>query len=122
MTQLLADLRYGTTAVNCWTGVGYPTANATWGAYPGHALDDIQSGRGVVHNALLLARPERTIVRGPFRPAPRSLLAGEMALTPNPPWFVNNRTAATTGERLVHFSAKPGWGRLLSVFASAVRG
>ena len=37
-------------------------------------IDDVQSGIGTVHNALLIDRPERTIVRGPFRPFQRSSL------------------------------------------------
>ncbi|MFH8342648.1 hypothetical protein [Streptomyces sp. AM6-12] len=77
-------LRYGTIAVNAWTGVGYATPRATWGAYPGHTLDRIQSGIGVVHNALLLAGTERTLVTGPFRPAPRSILHGEASISPKP--------------------------------------
>lgn len=120
--QLVAQLRYGTIGINAWTGVGYLTPYATWGAFPGHRLDDVQSGIGVVHNAALLARPERTVVRGPFRPAPRSLLHGEWTLTPKPPWFVDNRTAATTGRRLARFAARPALRRLPAVFASALRG
>jgi acyl-CoA reductase-like NAD-dependent aldehyde dehydrogenase len=120
--ELLAGLRYGTIAVNAWTGVGYLSPFATWGAFPGHRADDIQSGTGVVHNGLLLARTERTVVRGPFRPFPRSWATGSLALTPVPPWFVHNRTAATTGERLVRFSAAPRWRKLPGVFASALRG
>lgn len=120
--ELLAGLRYGTIAVNAWTGVGYLSPFATWGAFPGHPAEDIQSGHGVVHNALLLARPERTVVRGPFRPFPRSWATGSLALTPVPPWFVHNRTAATTGERLTRFSAAPRWRKLPGVFASALRG
>lgn len=54
------------------------------GRLHGHRLDDIQSGIGVIHNALLPAT-ERTIVSGPFRPFPRSVLHGEMALAPTPP-------------------------------------
>ena len=73
LRDTIARLRYGTIGVNAWTGVGYLTARATWGAFPGHPLDDIASGRGVVHNALLLHRPERTVVYGPFRPLPRSV-------------------------------------------------
>ena len=42
-------------AVNAWTAVGFLTAAASWGAFPGHTLDDVQSGIGVVHNALLLS-------------------------------------------------------------------
>jgi acyl-CoA reductase-like NAD-dependent aldehyde dehydrogenase len=120
--DIVADLRYGTIAINAWTAVGYLTANATWGAFPGHPLDNIESGAGVVHNALLLARPERTVVQGPFRPAPRSILHGEWTLTPKPAWFVNNRTAATTGKRLTKLSVAPSLRRLPAVFASALRG
>ena len=118
----VAALRYGTIGINAWTGVGYLTADATWGAFPGHTLDDVQSGIGVVHNALLLEDPERTVVEGPFRPAPRSLLNREWAISPNPPWFVDNKTAATTGRLLVAFEARPRWSALPGIFASALRG
>ena len=106
----IAELRYGTVAVNAWTGLGYLTPRATWGAFPGHPLADIQSGQGVVHNALLLADTERTVVRGPFRPLVK------------PPWFATNRTAAVTGRRLTGFAARPRWSALPAIFASALRG
>ncbi|OKH94898.1 aldehyde dehydrogenase family protein [Streptomyces uncialis] len=122
LDEAIARLRYGTVAVNAWTGVGYLTATASWGAFPGHTVDDVQSGIGVVHNALLLDGPERTVVRGPFRPAPRSLLHGEPSLSPKPPWFVTNRTAATTGRLLSGFAAAPRWSALPGIFASALRG
>ena len=102
--------------------MGYLAASATWGAFPGHPLDDIQSGSGIVHNALLLANTERTVVHGPFRPFPRSMMHGEMTISPKPPWFVNNRTAATTGRRLTRFAAKPRWAALPEIFISALRG
>ncbi|MEU0987872.1 aldehyde dehydrogenase family protein [Streptomyces sp. NPDC005953] len=122
LDDAIARLRYGTVAVNAWTGVGYLTATASWGAFPGHTIDDVQSGIGVVHNAVLLDGPERTVVRGPFRPAPRSLLTGEPSLSPKPPWFVTNRTAATTGRLLAEFAAAPRWSALPAIFASALRG
>ncbi|GGC57833.1 aldehyde dehydrogenase [Hoyosella rhizosphaerae] len=122
LDQAIEDLHYGTVALNAWTGVGYLTARATWGAFPGHTLNDVQSGIGVVHNAFLIDKPERTVVYGPFRPAPRSLLNRELALSPRPPWFVTNTTAATTGRRLTEFSANPSWVKLPGIFASALRG
>ncbi|WP_144127680.1 aldehyde dehydrogenase family protein [Catellatospora sichuanensis] len=122
LRERIARLRYGTIGVNAWTAVGYLAARATWGAYPGHTLDDVQSGRGVVHNALLLHRPERTVVSGPFRPLPRSIMTGEFSIMPKPPWFVTNRTAATTGRRLAGFAARPRWAALIGIFASALRG
>ncbi|HEY5854314.1 MAG TPA: aldehyde dehydrogenase family protein [Aldersonia sp.] len=120
--QCIARLRYGTVAVNAWTGVGFLTARAHWGAFPGHTLEDIQSGRGVVNNALLIDDTERTVVYGPFRPAPRSLRHGEISLTPKPAWFVSNKTAATTGRRLTEFANQPSWLGLPAIFASALRG
>ncbi|WP_431955470.1 aldehyde dehydrogenase family protein [Nocardia lijiangensis] len=118
----VAELRYGTIAINAWTGLGYLTARASWGAFPGHTLTDVQSGIGVVHNALLIAEPERTVVRGPFRPSPRSLLHGELSISPKPPWFVTNRTGATTLRRLTDFAKNPGVAALPPIFASALRG
>lgn len=118
----VADLRYGTIAINAWTGVGYATSRATWGAYPGHTLDDVQSGIGIVHNALLLDHTERTIVTGPFRPAPRSILNGEASISPKPPWFVTNTTAAHTGRLLTEFAANPRWQDLPALLTSALRG
>ncbi|NDZ96241.1 aldehyde dehydrogenase [Streptomyces sp. SID6673] len=120
--SMIAALRYGTIAVNAWTGVGFLSAAATWGAFPGHSLDDVQSGIGVVHNAFLLADTERTVVRGPFRPAPRSVLHGEWSISPKPPWFVTNRTAATTGRLLADFAGAPSPLKLPAIFASALRG
>lgn len=122
LDRAVAALRYGTVAINAWTAVGYLTPRATWGAFPGHTLADAQSGLGVVHNGLLLADTERTVVRGPFRPFPRSIATGVPAISPKPPWFVTNRTASTTGRRLARFAARPAWRRLPAIFASALRG
>lgn len=121
-TQAVADLRYGTIAINAWTGVGYLTPQATWGAFPDHTLEDIQSGIGVVHNALLLDHVERTVVTGPFRASPRSLLHGERSISPKPPWFVTNKTAAHTGRLLTDFAARPRWRSLPAIIASALHG
>ena len=120
--EALARLEYGTIAVNAWTGVGFFTANAPWGAFPGHTLQDVQSGIGVVHNAYLLRDTERTVVRGPFRPFPRSIAGGEFSLSPRPPWFVTAATARRTGQLLTRFMSAPSWAKLPGIFASAFRG
>jgi len=117
----LARLRYGTIAVNAWTSVGFSFPGATWGAFPGHDLADVGSGIGVVHNAFLLDWPERTVVTGPFRPFPRSVLGGEWSLFPKPPWFLTARSALETGRRLTVYAARPGWGRLLATLLTAFR-
>ena len=91
--------------MNAWTGAGYLLPRTSWGAFPGHTYADIQSGIGVVHNALFLDRPEKSVVRAPFRPFPRSLAEGELTLAPRPPWFVTNKTADVTTRRLTAFAA-----------------
>jgi aldehyde dehydrogenase (NAD(P)+) len=122
LDEAIADLRYGTVGVNCWSGVGFLTPRASWGAFPGHTASDIESGTGVVHNALLVDRIERTVLRGPFRPAPRALFHGELTLSPKPPWFVTNRTSAVTARRLTAFAGKPRLRLLPGILVSALRG
>jgi aldehyde dehydrogenase (NAD(P)+) len=117
----IAALRYGSIAINSWTGFAFLAAGASWGAFPGHTLDNVQSGVGVVHNALLLDHTERTVVTGPFRPFPRSVVHGEFALFPKPPWFVTARSAAITGRRLTEFAKKPSWLKMPGIFAAAFR-
>ncbi|TSI16008.1 aldehyde dehydrogenase family protein [Brevibacterium aurantiacum] len=112
-------LRYGSIAINAWTGLAFLASTATWGAFPGHTLEDVQSGIGVVHNGLLIPHTERTVVSGPFRPFPRSIVGGEFALFPKPPWFVTARSAARTGRALTAFSAAPSWAKLPGIFLSA---
>jgi hypothetical protein len=100
--RAIADLHYGTVAINAWTAFGFLTPTATWGAFPGGTLDDAPSGIGIVHNAFLLDRVERTVVRGPFRPFPRSASSAMrgygLSVLPKPPWFVTSRTGAAVCE------------------------
>lgn len=114
-------LHYGAIGINAWTGLAFLTSTATWGAYPGHSLDDVQSGIGVVHNGLLIPHTERTVISGPFRPFPRSVVGGEFSLFPKPPWFVTARSAARTGRALTKFAAAPSWAKLPGIFFHAFR-
>lgn len=118
----IADLRYGTIGVNGWVGVAFLLPQGTWGAFPGHADNDIQSGRGVVHNALQFDKPERTVVYAPFEPFPRCLTKGRFSLLPKPPWFVTHRRAAEVGRRLTRFAVDPGLSHLPGIFVAALRG
>jgi aldehyde dehydrogenase (NAD(P)+) len=122
LDESIARLHYGGVGVNCWSGVAYLAPRATWGGFPRSDLRNAQSGIGVVHNALLLQRPERSVARGPFRPLPRSLAHGQLTLSPKPPWFVTNRTAHLTAKRLTQFEFSPGWQHLPGIFTAALRG
>lgn len=68
--RAIARLRYGTVVVNNYGGIAYYLGVAPWGAFPGHHRRDIQSGIGVVQNALMLDRVQKSVVRCPFRQTP----------------------------------------------------
>lgn len=120
--EAVAALRSGTIAINAWTGLAFTLPGAPWGAFPGNTVDDVGSGIGVVHNGFLFDGPERTVVTGPFRPAPRSLVRGELAISPKPPWFSTARTGARTSELMTGLAGAPSWRRLPRIVASAMRG
>ena len=119
---LIAQLRYGSIAINAWTGVGFLIAPATWGAFPGHTLADVQSGIGVVHNTMLFDKPQRTVVEAPFKPFPRNLLSGSFAMLPRPPWFITNRRANVLGKLLTAFQYRPSFLKIPLIFINALRG
>lgn len=106
----IADLRYGGIGVNVWPGVIYGLVSPTWGAYPGHTPEDIQSGTGVVHNAFLFDHPEKSVVRAPFR------------IRPTPAWFADHKNLLELGRRLVAFEAAPSWRGVVRVATAALKG
>lgn len=120
--ELIGQFHYGCVAINAWAGLGFLLPQTPWGAFPGHTLDDVQSGIGTVHNTFMFDYPERTVVQAPWAPFPRSILTGEFTLLPKPPWFITNRTAHKMGDALTRFQYKPGWKGLPALFASALRG
>ncbi len=103
-------------------GAAFLVARAAWGAYPGHSYADVQSGIGVVHNALMFDKPLKTVVSAPFRPFPRSIRHGENTLFPKPPWFLTNKTSESTARKLTEFAAAPSAAKLPAIFTSALRG
>ena len=109
--RAVANLRYGTVGVNNWAGAGFVLAVPTWGAFPGHTLENIQSGTGVVHNTLMFSRPQKSVVRGPFR----SLLT--------PPWFVTQgKVARNVFPKLVDFEAEPSVWKVPGILWAAIKG
>jgi len=120
--RAIAALRYGGIGINVWVGAAFLLPRAAWGAYPGHSYTDVQSGIGVVHNALMFDKPLKTVVSAPFHPFPRSLPSGENTLFPKPPWFLTNKTSESTARKLTEFAAAPSAVKLPALFTSALRG
>lgn len=107
--DLLAELRYGGIAVNCWAGVIFGLASTSWGAYPGHTLDDVVSGIGVVHNTYMIDHPQKSVVRGPFRPQVKHL------------WDPTHKTAHILGPKVCSFERSPSVFKLLGLALSAMK-
>ncbi len=109
--RALDNLRYGTIGVNYWAGSSFSLGATTWGAFPGHEISDIQSGTGVVHNSLLFAQAQKSVVRGAFRSIP------------TPPWFVTRGTAErNVFAKLAAIEAEPAFWKLPGVIWSALGG
>ncbi|MEM9697141.1 MAG: NAD-dependent aldehyde dehydrogenase, partial [Myxococcota bacterium] len=108
--QAIADLRYGGIAINCWSGLNYGLVNATWGAFPGHPLDDIESGQGVVHNGLLLDHPQKSVVRAPF------------IMKPTPAWMTDHRNNLAVGRLMTAFEHRPQWRKIPAIAFQALKG
>jgi len=111
LENALAELRYGTVAINHWPAAGYALATAPWGGHPSATLADVQSGSGWVHNSLLLDANviEKTVQRGPLRAFPA------------PPYFPGHRSLHLLGRALADFEAEPSATGLASVGYFAVR-
>ncbi len=109
--RAVANLRYGSVGINYWGGISFVLGTTTWGAFPGHPLYDIQSGTGVVHNTLMFARPQKAVLRAPFR------------IFPKPTWFVTRgKQASKVFPKLVEFEAAPSPLKVPSIVWDAITG
>jgi acyl-CoA reductase-like NAD-dependent aldehyde dehydrogenase len=108
--EAIANLRYGSIGLNLWHALSFALGTTVWGAYPGHALNDIQSGRGFVGNAYMFERPQKSVVRGPF------------VARPAPAWFATNKNGADVMGRLLDFEVNPSWMKLPGLFRAALKG
>lgn len=110
LDRAVEELRYGGVGVNCWPGLIYGLVSPTWGAFPGHAAEDIQSGVGVVHNTHMFDHPEKTVVTAPFRQFPA------------PPYVGGVANLVELGQRMFELERSGRWGALGSVAMAALKG
>jgi hypothetical protein len=107
--RAVADLRYGAIEVIAWHALAFAIGTTTWGAYPGRPRTDIQFGSGVVGNAAMFDRPQKSVVRGPFRVRPR------------PPWFATSTGQLGVMRRFVAFEADPSAAKFPGLLLAALR-
>jgi acyl-CoA reductase-like NAD-dependent aldehyde dehydrogenase len=108
--RAIARLRYGTVAINAYPGMSFAFGSPPWGAYPGSTLDNIQSGRGWVHNTAMLEGIEKTVMRFP------------LTMFPKPAYFPTNRNAHHTMQSLIALDTNASWAKLPAVMWNAMRG
>ncbi|PZV14937.1 MAG: NAD-dependent aldehyde dehydrogenase [Leptolyngbya sp.] len=110
LDEAISQLHYGAIGINVWTGMMFMLAGATWGAFPGNPLDNIRSGRGIVHNAYLFDHPQKTVLYAPFR------------IFPTPTWFADHKNLRQVAMRYANLIAKPSLDKFLSVVLAALTG
>ena len=112
LERAVRRLRYGTVAVNCWPAYGFVFGTTPWGGFPGQPLHDIRSGRGFVHNTLMID-PEQIEKSVVWHPTAHLL---------KPAYFPTHRGTVKMGRGLVALEAARKWSALPGIVAAAVRG
>lgn len=107
--EAIARLRYGTVALNAFPGVSYALASPPWGGYPGSVAEDIQSGRGWVHNTSMIEGIEKVVFRHP------------LTTFPKPPYFPNRRKFHTLMRRVAALEGSRSWSRVPGVVFAALQ-
>jgi acyl-CoA reductase-like NAD-dependent aldehyde dehydrogenase len=108
--RAIADLRYGSVGVNEWAVWAGSLGYTTWGGFPGNTPDHIGSGVGVIGNALLLDRPQKSVVSASFHPRMKPLFTA------------SHRTLTGVMRGLVRYQATGDLRALPGVFAAVLRG
>lgn len=105
--RAFAGLRYGTVSTNILAYYSAYLMGTPWGAFPGSEINDIQSGTGKIFNTLMFARPEKSVVRAPFKRLE--------------PTEVMSKNAVGLCKRLAEFEAAPSIRTLGSLGLLALR-
>ena len=110
LASAVRELRYGSVCINVWPAVAYGLGTLPWGGHPSGTLENVGSGLGVGHNALLLEGIEKSVLRGP------------LAAFPKPLWYPNHRTLDRSVSAVSDYLADPGALKLAKIAMVAVRG
>ncbi len=109
LQRSLAKLRYGTIAINHWSGLAFAMMTPGWGGVAGSRLDDAQSGIGWVHNTYQLDGIEKNVLTGP------------LTVSPKPMWFATHSNPEAVAWRLFDLTHRPSIWNLTRLLASAVK-
>lgn len=110
LDQALRELRFGTIALNQWSGISFALMSPPWGGHPSGTLQDVKSGIGFVHNTYLLDRPEKTVLRAP------------LVLSPKPVWFSTHKHPQKVAWKLLDLCRQPSLKKLPPLLWAAITG
>jgi acyl-CoA reductase-like NAD-dependent aldehyde dehydrogenase len=106
--RAIGDLRYGTVGLNAPGTWGFYAMTTPWGGFPGSTITDIQSGTAKVANFLMLHRPQKSVVRAPFKMEPY-------------PFLGTAKDLQVFSRKLARFEEGPSWLQLPGLYFSAKR-
>jgi hypothetical protein len=107
----IADLRYGTVAINVPTFIGFTVTKLPWGGFPGASSPaDVGSGDAKVHNTTFLDHPQKGVIKGAWK------------MHPTPVWFPSNRHLEEVVRLALPFYANPTLKNMLPVMPAAMKG
>jgi acyl-CoA reductase-like NAD-dependent aldehyde dehydrogenase len=107
--RAIAQLRYGAVGVNVWPGQLSTIGSAPWGGHPSSVVTDVQSGRGWVHNTVMLEEVEKSVIRQ------------SLTVPFKPPYVPGHRSATSLLQRLTAVERGAGWAGLPAVLDAALR-
>jgi len=105
--RAISNLKYGTVSVNMLAFYSSFFMVCPWGAYPGHDIYDIQSGKGKNFNFLMLDRTEKVVIKAPFKRID--------------PLTVQAKKPYVFAKKLASFEAFPSIIRFADLMVSAIR-
>jgi len=103
------NLHYGSVCINLRAEYAYMLMVSPWGAYPEHDIYDIRTGTGVVNNLMMFDKPEKTVLRGPFKTFPD-------------PFTATSRNLPEFGRKLTRYEYKRKPALLPGLMFSAIKG
>ncbi len=100
--QAIADLHYGSIAINQSGLLPFYLTLTPWGGYPGSDIYDVQSGIGFMNNPLMFDRVQKSVVYAEFS-------------TPVDPFLANTSNSYLFYRQDTRFQSTPSVGNLLNL-------